>query len=750
MSHANLRSITFLHCRSSVVVLCFLAILTSIFMAPPCSTQEPGSRNDLSTQSSSRVVINSDLDFAQQGWHGNGSKANPYLIDGLTFFNLTAPCIVIGNVSGFVEISHCSFEQTQMSEEYGTWPRTTEVWLNNVKYVEISECSFSSGMWHINARKSDTLIVAGCTINGGSLGSTIDVTSYQIMDSTISANDALYASDTRNCLVYNNRIAAQDTSDYWFVTGADITNISANYISGNIDCLMASNNIIVENNTATGRFTLSLQIGGGHLLSVTGNVFGAGGLSATDVTSISPALQNAIISDNYIHQQPILFLKKQNQTSVDLTQVAQLIAYKCEGLAVSGSANNVSNAVILQDCKNSSLNHISITGCKVGIWMDSSTGINVSSFSISSGTTGVCIVNSENVSLKAGTVSAYVTGASIWATKGTIITSCRFTNDDSGIHMVVTSHSVIYNNTFDCRYTNVILISVDPNTDQWDYNGVGNKWNDYLGGGFYLIGFGEGRTMADHYPETLNPNAALFFIAEILIMGTLVAVSAGSGAYILLSKLRDRPLSSDSFNKHLFVFSGLLATFVPTFAVFGVSNLGTNFWCILSPFYVIWSDFGYLYMSSFMFLSNGGYLSSLTPGIPLPFLLLSEIVLYMAWKRAVAGRRYAALLILAFVLLILGSCGVFIPLNYQTTSQQWQLIPLPLGILAVYFLFKKPEPIEAPEAMSPKGVKLRCPECGAMYFYRAELITEGSVICQNCNKRIAIQDSPFNESQTTL
>ncbi len=749
MSRADCKKLTSLHCRSLLVMFCMLAILILLSITPACLTQEPSLRNDLSTQSSPRVVINKESDFKEQGWPGNGSEANPYLIEGLTFYNLTAPCIVIGNVSAFVEIRRCSFEYTHRPEEVNSYSRLDDIWANNLKDLKITECSFASSgnIQHFNTRNLGVLLVESCSVSGGYFGDIMHGGTIQIVDNTIAAKAVLWAFETTHCLVYNNRITVSGT-DTWFVYNADTTNISWNYIVGNVEPLLSSRDIILERNLVTGRFTVPLEIGGGRLLSVKGNVFGSGRFSATNIGSIGGALQNAVISDNNVHGAPIVFLENQNQTSVNLEQVAQLIAYKCEGLKVSGFATKVVDAVILQDCRDSSLNQISTTECDTGVWIDNSKNISISSFSINYGSRGVEIYESENVSLMSGKVLACYVGADIWDTKGTLITACRFANDSYGIEMLGTSYSTIYSNTFDCSYRNVNILAVDPNTDRWDCNGTGNRWNDYYWGGAYLIGFDlGGTTIADHHPQALNPDQASIVMAGALSIIVSLILLFGLGPYALLRGTGERKLHPERYDRYLLISGAVLAMLVPTLTFFGSGPYGNAFWCVSSSLCSIWSDFGYIYVNGPVLLSYGAYMRSASLAMPFVLDLFSELAIFWAWKLAIAGRRYVVPLILAIPMLTFESYGLVVPLSIWGVSSNLIQIPLPVGIVAIYLLFKKVKPIEALPPEIPKRtneIKVVCPECGAVYYYRHDAVVEGSVICQNCNKRVNIQDSPSN------
>ncbi|MFW9976134.1 MAG: hypothetical protein ACFFDQ_12760, partial [Candidatus Thorarchaeota archaeon] len=60
------------------------------------------------------IFITSNQDFIDQGWPGNGSESNPYMIEGL---NITSPqiCIEIRNVDVHFTVKDCYLQPTALN-----------------------------------------------------------------------------------------------------------------------------------------------------------------------------------------------------------------------------------------------------------------------------------------------------------------------------------------------------------------------------------------------------------------------------------------------------------------------------------------------------------------------------------------------------------------------------------------------------------------------------------------------------------
>ena len=81
------------------------------------------------------IIINNNDDFSNQGWPGNGSMIDPYVIEGL---NITedAVCISISDTSIYFEINNCLITSESSSTYQG-------IYFENVIHGTISNCTIS-------------------------------------------------------------------------------------------------------------------------------------------------------------------------------------------------------------------------------------------------------------------------------------------------------------------------------------------------------------------------------------------------------------------------------------------------------------------------------------------------------------------------------------------------------------------------------------------------------------------------------
>ncbi|MHA2188004.1 MAG: NosD domain-containing protein, partial [Candidatus Thorarchaeota archaeon] len=107
-------------------------------------------------ESHNPIVINSNEDFQTQGWPGDGTEENPFMISGL---NITSSltCISISNVNVFVEIEGCIFANNPNEYHYGTFG----IYLENVTNINIKASYTSRKERGIYFTRS-----ADCTVNG--------------------------------------------------------------------------------------------------------------------------------------------------------------------------------------------------------------------------------------------------------------------------------------------------------------------------------------------------------------------------------------------------------------------------------------------------------------------------------------------------------------------------------------------------------------------------------------------------------
>jgi parallel beta-helix repeat protein len=80
------------------------------------------------------IVITSNADFESQGWSGNGSKEDPYIIQGLKITS-DEQCIAIENTYVYFEVKNCLFTGGDQA---------TGISFGNVTFGSVSNCVATS------------------------------------------------------------------------------------------------------------------------------------------------------------------------------------------------------------------------------------------------------------------------------------------------------------------------------------------------------------------------------------------------------------------------------------------------------------------------------------------------------------------------------------------------------------------------------------------------------------------------------
>ncbi len=127
---------------------------------------EPSDGQLASYTEHSPIFILSDTDFESQGWTGNGSSGNPYIIEDVNITVDSQICIIIWNVS-----AHFVIRNSYLS--------TAGEFADNVQIVGssngvVDNCTITGGRYGVEIRTSAEITVANCTIYGtDSMGITL-------------------------------------------------------------------------------------------------------------------------------------------------------------------------------------------------------------------------------------------------------------------------------------------------------------------------------------------------------------------------------------------------------------------------------------------------------------------------------------------------------------------------------------------------------------------------------------------------
>ncbi len=203
-------------------------------MQPPCqghpqasySTDIAPTGRGQSEASAEALLIQSDSDFLTQGWPGNGSSDDPYLIGSLSFAG-EDPAITIRNTRAHFIIRNCriSGSGTESGLEF-----------DNVSHGSIEACRFENLSCALFAERSNYTVVTGCSVlaswdslifgwchsgsiesnliegTGGGFGVGIAIADHMdIINNTVSNESAgVYLSDVSSSSIVNNSIYNND------------------------------------------------------------------------------------------------------------------------------------------------------------------------------------------------------------------------------------------------------------------------------------------------------------------------------------------------------------------------------------------------------------------------------------------------------------------------------------------------------------------------------------------------------------
>jgi len=247
------------------------------------------------------INITSDADFDIQGWPGNGSSVNPYIIEGLSI-TTDAECINITDTTVYFEVKNCILSGG--SEHFGSG-----IVLNNVFNGTIQYCTIymhNHGIYLVNSNN--------CKITSNAVSSN-------------SFGFALYDSDY--CTLTNNTA---------------FSNLFEGFR------LSSSNNCTLTNNTASNNPYYGVRLRSSNNCTLTNNILVDNGLTI-DRGSISHWFHD--ITGNTVNNKPLGYFKSITSTIIDGTQYGQVILANCSKVTVKdGVFTDASVGIELGFCTN--------------------------------------------------------------------------------------------------------------------------------------------------------------------------------------------------------------------------------------------------------------------------------------------------------------------------------------------------------------------------------------------------------------
>lgn len=243
------------------------------------------------------ITIESNSDFETQGWPGNGTLADPYVISGKTIYS-DSYCIKIQDTSYHFVIKSCYLETSRDS--------TASLWLNNTFNGIIENCEISSR--EVGVRLDDAFGFVfsknniyglgtklyglpflrasnqgrGFTVHGGGYGMISDNHLHDFRDGGVHC----WFEETDNMIWIDNRIEA-------FILGVDVNDwfVDANtFTNGHFDIDSGSSHTIWNNQFVNNQLSI-----GASNSEIRNNIFSGRGMN---VYGSNMRIENCTISNS--------------------------------------------------------------------------------------------------------------------------------------------------------------------------------------------------------------------------------------------------------------------------------------------------------------------------------------------------------------------------------------------------------------------------------------------------------------------
>ena len=506
------------------------------------------------------VLITSNAEFVIQGWTGDGSETNPYVLEWLRISS-TGDCIRIYDTTMYFIIRHCIMTSS------GTSANGSGVLLQNVTNGQVASCEIASKSYGIIAGMMDNCALFNNTILSSENGIAVDFSTDCLIENNVVDNDSLGVTitDSTYCILKNNSlgwIVLQWTSHCELLDNRlgprGIENRGGGGLAGwlhetdgntvngrplgyfvdlmgqTIDASLYAQIVIVRSShldVINGNFTglyAGIQIAYSSFVSVSyiqacGNLWSG----AQIVQSNSCTLSHCVFSEN---SGPGVSL----QSTLDCTVVDCALD------------RNVDNGIIVRDSHNCTLVRNSfLENGHAGINVEYSSTCAISNNTAGDNTgCGIQIYTAQKCNLTANTLFNNEIGISLEESMECMISYNEISDNGYGVFLDASANSTIANNTIyenhygiyvtegslgNLMYLNCLIgQSVVNALDNGAYNlwddgpGRGNIWDDFNGTGMYEIPGSAGSV--DRFPRLANGSLATWIIV-LLIAGSAVAIT---------------------------------------------------------------------------------------------------------------------------------------------------------------------------------------------------------------------------------
>ena len=403
------------------------------------------------------VNIVSNMNFSIQGWPGNGTSGNPYVIEDLEISSSASACVYIEDTDVYFVIRDCTFD--------AHWDKNC-VTLANVTHGTIENCVMHDCSVGVKLYDAPDCIVSDNEISDSQVGISATGGSDDsfILRNNVSAGgtDGIAIYNSHRVVIENNTVFGYRQSclrayesHYCIFTGNELGDFERfgffMYLSDYGE--ISRNTAHYSSTESKAEFDIAMQrchewtIEGNQL---GGNVLASIELERSDTCTISNNSMNRGIyfesyntydysshtmDSNTVQGKQLGYFKSQNNLALLGTNYGQIILVYCDNVEVNqGTFSDVASTVVVESCDNVSLQNLSLERSFHGISLRDSTDIVIQNCVIEfTRGNAIYLYESNDLSVSHVEISSTTTGISQWG-RAIYATSCdNLTISDSAV-----------------------------------------------------------------------------------------------------------------------------------------------------------------------------------------------------------------------------------------------------------------------------------------------------------------------------
>ncbi len=407
----------------------------------------------------SPIHIDSDDDFVTLGLPGIGTWDNPYVIESYKFYSLHY-AISISNTRSF-----CIIRNSDLGSYDGT-----SLWLVNVTHVSVQNCELMVGPGTVLVTNSTDITLKNCFTN-----STVETKATE--------KGSITFSKSGSCVIEDNDL--EDVSiNVLFSTNVTIReNRLANGSSDPFVMLDDSQDLRVEDNIFVGPGR-GLGLDGVDDILIKNNNFSQCGLFID-----SPGMNYSstiITDDNIVNGKRIGYFVDLTDSSIDVSDYGQVILLHCNNLNITGDLlSNVDIGIGVYYSEKINIFNISLSNTWIAVEVSHSNNCSIynsrltnSSYGISTDYSLYALISNNIFLMLRYALTSFMTNSSVIS--GNFFMYCY-----DGLFLHSSSFNIIYRNVF----WKITMFDASDlgDSNQWDYNGQGNYWEDARPGEEYFV-----------------------------------------------------------------------------------------------------------------------------------------------------------------------------------------------------------------------------------------------------------------------